>query len=121
MNDLCDPFPRDAGRAYLAYAESDSFVRYLRKTYSSTGLSALIQAYADGLDCELGTTRALGIPLSQLDTHWRETELGQNVAMVALRNMVPYLLALGMALAVPLWGAFSMWRERREYVEQPGE
>lgn len=121
MNDLCGPFPRDAGRAYLAYAESDSFVRYLRGTYSTTGLSALVQAYADGLDCELGATRALGMPLSQLDTRWRETELGQNVVMVALRNMAPYLLVLGMALAVPLWGVFSMWRERKEYVEQPGE
>jgi len=119
MSDLCDPFPPDAGRAYLAYAESESFVRYLRDTYSPTGLSALIKAYADGLDCELGATRALGMPLTQLDTRWRETKLGQNVFMVALRNMAPYLLVLGMALAVPLFGIANMLHERKHY--EPAE
>lgn len=114
MKDLCDPFPRDAGRAYLAYAESDSFVRYLRETYGTTGISALIKAYTDGLDCELGATRALGMPLNQLDTRWRESELGQNVVLVALRNMAPYLLVLVMALAVPLFGIVNMLRERRQ-------
>jgi len=114
MSGLCAPFPPDAGRAYLAYAESDSFVRYLRETYSTTGLSALVKAYADGLDCELGATRALGMPLTQLDTRWRESKLGQNVFMVALRNMAPYLLVLGMALAIPLWGLVNMFRERKQ-------
>ncbi len=114
MSDLCAPFPPDAGRAYLAYAEADSFVRYLRETYSTTGLSALVKAYADGLDCELGATRALGMPLTQLDTRWRESKLGQNVFMVALRNMAPYLLMLGMALAIPLWGLVNMFRERKQ-------
>lgn len=117
FRDLCDSFPPDAGRAYLAYAQSESFVRYLRNTYSTTGLSALIKAYSDGLDCELGATRALGMPLTQLDTRWRESVLGQNVAAVALRNMAPYLLVLGMALAVPVWGIINMLRERRDYVE----
>jgi hypothetical protein len=114
MSSLCAPFPPDAGRAYLAYAEADSFVRYLRETYSTTGLSALVKAYADGLDCELGATRALGMPLTQLDTRWRESKLGQNVFMVALRNMAPYLLMLGMALAIPLWGLVNMFRERKQ-------
>jgi hypothetical protein len=114
FTDLCDAFPSDAGRAYLAYAQSQSFVRYLRDTYSPTGLSALIKAYADGLDCELGATRALGMPLTQLDTRWRESVLGQNVVGVALRNLAPYLLMLGMALAIPLWGVAKMIRERKQ-------
>jgi hypothetical protein len=118
MADLCDSFPPDAGRAFLAYAQSQSFVRYLRDTYSTTGLAALTKAYADGLDCELGATRALGMPLTQLDTSWRETVLGQNVVIVALRNLAPYLLVLGMALAVPLWGVLNMLRERKQD-EQP--
>lgn len=114
FTELCDAFPSDAGRAYLAYAQSQSFVRYLRDTYSTTGVSALVKAYADGLDCELGATRALGVPLTQLDTRWRESVLGQNVVGVALRNLAPYLLMLGMALAIPLWGALKMLRERKQ-------
>lgn len=114
FTDLCDSFPPDAGRAYLAYAQSQSFVRYLQETYSATGLSALVKAYADGLDCELGATRALGMPLSQLDARWREDKLGQNRTSAALRNLAPYLLVLGMAMAVPLLGVARMLRERRQ-------
>jgi hypothetical protein len=119
FTDLCDTFPSDAGRAYLAYAQSESFVRYLRETYSATGLSALVKAYADGMDCELGATRALGMPLSQLDARWREAELGQNAVGAALRDLAPYLLVLGMALAIPLWGVAKMLRERRQ--DEPGQ
>ena len=118
FTDLCVSFPTDSGRAYLAFAQSQSFVRYIRDTYGNTGLIALTKAYADGLDCELGATRAVGVPLSQLDTRWRESVLGQNVAGVALRNLAPYLLMMGLVLVIPLWGALTMIRNRRS-LEQP--
>ena len=105
--------PPDAGRAYLAYAQSQSFTRYLRDTYGTPGLTALTKAYTDGLDCELGATRAFGLPLTQLDTRWRESVLGQNVAGVALRNLAPYLLVMGMALVIPLWGVVTMLGAKR--------
>ncbi len=113
MGDLCASFPADSGRAFLAYAESESFVRYLRDTYGNTGLVALTKSYADGLDCELGATRAVGTPLSQLDARWRESALGQNVAGVAARNLLPYLIMLGLTLIVPVWGAIDTIREGR--------
>jgi hypothetical protein len=93
--DLCTAFPPDSGRAFLAYAQSESFVRYLRETSGDTGLVALAKAYADGLDCDLGATRALGAPLSRLEARWRESALGQNVAGVATRNLLPYVILLG--------------------------
>ncbi len=114
LADLCDSFPPDAGRAYLAYAQSQSFTRYLRDTYGTTGLTALTKAYADGLDCELGATRAFGLPLTQLDTRWRESVLGQNVAGVALRDLAPYLLMMGLALFIPLWGVMTMLIAKRK-------
>jgi hypothetical protein len=110
---LCASFPADSAGASLAYAESDSFVRYLRDTYGNTGLVALTRAYADGLDCELGATRAVGTPLSQLDARWRESALGQNVVGVAIRNLLPYLVMLGFVLIVPLWSAIASARGRR--------
>lgn len=63
----------------------------------------------------MGTTKALGIPLNQLDLRWRETELGQNVTAVAVRNLSPYLLLMALVLLVPIWGAidfFIQWRKR---------
>ena len=100
----------------MAFAESQSFVRFLRDTYGSTGIVALTQAYADGLDCDLGATRAVGVPLNQLEMRWRETVLGQNVAGVAAQNLLPYLIILGLTLIVPVWGAISIIVARRKNV-----
>lgn len=116
FGDLCVSFPADSGRAYLAFAESQSFVRFLRDTYGSTGLVALTQAYADGLDCDLGATRAVGVPLNQLEARWRESVLGQNIVGVASQNLLPYLIILGLTLIVPIWGAIGIIVARRKNV-----
>ena len=106
--DLCTSFPADSGRAFLAFAEAQSFVRFLRDQYGSTGIVALTKAYADGLDCDLGATRAVGMPLDQLEARWRENVLGQNVFGVASRNLLPYVIILGLTLIVPIWGAIGV-------------
>jgi Peptidase MA superfamily len=105
--DLCDTFPPDASRAFLAYAESQSFVRFLRDTYGTSGLFSLTSAYADGLSCDQGVMRALGTSLVSLDTRWRESVLGENVAGVFLRNMFPYLGLFVFMLLIPLIGFFQ--------------
>jgi len=114
FTDLCDSFPPDSARAFLAYAQSQSFTNYLHDTYGTTGLTSLINAYVDGLNCELGATRALSMPLSQLDVHWRESVLGQNAAGVATRNLSPYWVLMILVLLVPIWGAIDIMRERRK-------
>lgn len=101
---LCDTFPLDASGAYLAYAESQSFVRFLRDSYGTPALFSLTSAYASGLDCEQGVVRALGTSLVSLDARWRESVLGQNVAGVFLRNMTPYLGLFILLLLMPLLG-----------------
>lgn len=105
--DLCDAFPLDASRAFLAYAESQSFVRFLRDTYGTPGLFSLASAYADGLSCDQGVVRALGNSLVSLDTRWRESVLGENVTGVFLRNMLPYLGLFVFMLFIPLIGFFQ--------------
>ncbi len=115
---LCESFPRDSGSVYLAYAQSQSFVSYIRKTHGASGLAYLTKIYGDGLNCELGATKALGTPLSQLDARWREDVLGQNVIGVAARNLSPFLLILALVLIVPLWGTIDLLRQRRRRVER---
>lgn len=112
LSSLCDGFPPDASGAFLAYAESVSFVRYLRDTHGSTGMAALVQAYADGLGCEQAPRQALGATLSQLDVHWREDVLDENRAGTALRSLLPFYLIMGLILLIPAWGAILLWRER---------
>ena len=102
--ELCETFPLDASRAYLAYAESQSFVRFIRDTYGASYLYSLISAYADGLNCDQGVVRALNTSLANLDTRWRESVLGQNVMAVFFRNMFPYLGIFVFLLLIPLIG-----------------
>jgi hypothetical protein len=114
LAELCAAFPPDTGRAFLAYAQSKSFVRFLLDNYGTTGFSALISAYADGMDCEEGARRALEQPLSQLEVRWRESTLGENRSGVIVGNLFPYLLVLGLVLFVPVWGALGRLIARRK-------
>jgi hypothetical protein len=102
LKDLCDSFPADTGQAFLAYAEARSFTSYLHETYGSARLLNLAASYAGGMDCERGTDRALGVPLSSLESRWRSTVLGQNTARVTLENISPYLVLLCLVLVIPL-------------------
>ena len=112
LHDLCVSFPVDAGQAFLAYAEARSFTDYLYDTYGSTGLQNLVRAYADGVDCEHGTERAFGVPLSGLEAEWRSSVLGQNVFISMLQNISPYLVLLCLVLIVPLIGVAGSLRKR---------
>lgn len=121
FTDLCASFPADSGSAFLAYAQSQSFVTYIRDSYGVSGLSRLSSAYSEGFDCELGVTKTLGVSLGQLDSRWRETVLKQNTGGVALRNLAPFLLLLGLVLIVPLWGAIDLMRQRRKRAAQQSQ
>lgn len=118
LSELCAAFPPDTGRAFLAYAQSKSFVRFLLDNFGTTGLSALISAYADGMDCEEGARRALEQPLSQLEVRWRESALGENRSGVVAANLFPYLLVLGLVLFVPVWGAIGRLIGQRKHARR---
>ncbi|NWF64441.1 MAG: hypothetical protein HXY38_09060 [Chloroflexi bacterium] len=115
---LCASFPADSGSAFLAYAQSQSFVAYIRDSFGVSGISRLTDIYSDGFDCDLGAAKALGTSLNQLDVRWREASLGQNRGGAALRNLLPFLLLLSIVLIVPIWGAIDMMRQRRKLAAQ---
>jgi len=119
FKNLCASFPADAGNAFLAYAQSGSFVAYIRNMYGNPGLTRLMDSYTNGFSCELGATNALGIPLSQLDTRWRKTVPGQSVLGVAARNLTPFIFLMALVVIVPLWGVIDMVRERRKRGQRP--
>ncbi len=99
---LCQSFPRSASSAYLAYAESTSFTRFLHQRFGTTGLEALLQEYANGLDCPNGIQSALGISLTQLETDWRQEAFDENRVYNAAENLLPWLVLMCMMLAIPL-------------------
>jgi hypothetical protein len=120
---LCKGFPPDTGGAYLAYAQSQSFVKYIYESQGASGLTRLLNVYGDGFNCDQGATKALSVSLSQLDVQWRENVLQQNVLGVATRNLAPFVLIMALVSIVPLWGMIDLMRQRRKreekYAEKP--
>ncbi len=113
LTDLCAAFPQDAAGAALAYAEADSFVRYLYAAYGTAGMQALLDGYASGQTCEAGAQAALGRPLAQMEREWRSTVLGENVALSAFSAALPWLVLLLLPLAVPFILTLSNRRKAR--------
>jgi hypothetical protein len=112
LQDLCDSFPAEAGPAFLAYAESRSFTNYLHDAYGSTGLLNLALSYADGVDCEQGTERVFGVPLSNLELKWRSSVLGQNAFLSVLQSNSSYLALLCLVLVIPFVGILMTLRRK---------
>lgn len=115
MNSLCTSFPQEAAGAFLSYAQSDSFVRFLYAKYGATGLRSLIDQYQNGLGCSEGVSAGLGTSLKQLEYRWKQEALGVNTGALVLRNLSPYLL-LGLILVLPL--ALTLIPSRRRPTEK---
>jgi hypothetical protein len=102
LSTLCAAFPNDTSGAYLAYAQADSFTRYLHAQYGSAGLQNLLLGYARGLDCERGPEVTLGKPLSQLERDWQQHTFGRISVSGVIASLLPWLALLLAVLAMPV-------------------
>jgi hypothetical protein len=105
INKLCGPMPQDANQAFLAYAQSASFARFLHMKFGSSGLESLLQEYRDGVSCEEGTQRAFNRSLTDLDAQWQQETLGVDVGSLVLRNLAPFLALLALLVFTPLFAS----------------
>ena len=112
LNTLCGSFPEEADRAFLAYAESQSFARYLYEVYGATGLLKLANTYASGADCQTGPALAFGVSLSTLEKDWHGSVSGKSILIPALHNITPYLVLLFVILLIPLIGMAGALRRK---------
>ncbi len=102
MRVLCNAFPQEASGAFLAYAQSASFSRYLLQSFGASKLSELMTTYADGFDCSQGMSATTGQSLEQTETRWQQDYLGINPTSRIFRNLGPYL-AIALIFLVPLF------------------
>jgi len=107
IGDLCAAFPLDEAQAWLAYAESSSFVRYLLDIYGQGGIDRLLDAYREGVSCTGGIQRVYQRSLEQLQAEWQATLPGH--------PSIPTWtwLALGTTLVVVLTSAAILLLRRR--------
>ena len=80
---LCESFPPTASEINLAYAQSDSFVRFIYNEYGSNGLQNLLDAYKQGYSCEKGPSEVFGINLRQLERLWYQDTFGEAQPLMA--------------------------------------
>ena len=108
---LCGPF--NPAQVSLAYAESESAVRYIRAHYGAEGINKLLTAYAGGAECAAGVQSALGVSLNQLQADWL-----QNLAPAPItvgdrtRALAPWLLLTALVLAAPFTLLLAAVRRR---------
>lgn len=105
LQELCFPFPEDRAGALLSYAQSQSVINYLRKTYGWSRIRALIDAYADGLDCSMGMRRAMEIDIGVLDREWQlwyqqeeetldTSKQNWKMASLVIRDLAPWFMLI---------------------------
>jgi hypothetical protein len=70
---LCRVFPAEENPALLAYAESKSFVAFLKEHYGIAAIRNALAVYAGGMDCGQGMELVTGKRLSDLESDWLET------------------------------------------------
>ncbi len=92
ISSLCNGFPPEGSAAFLSYAQSYSFTRFLRNKYGSSGLGNLLHTYGDGVRCGEGVNTVFGTTLVQLENEWKLEELGISSQKQAFSNLSPYLL-----------------------------
>jgi hypothetical protein len=101
LGSLCQTFPQD-NTVYLAYAQSDSFVRFLYQHFGQAGLQNLLNSYAQGQGCENAPLSVFGLSLADLDQEWRHEALNDNILGTALENLLPWGVMFVAILLMPL-------------------
>jgi hypothetical protein len=113
---LCAGFPSEASSALLAYAQSSAFTRFILVRYGKSGLQSLVQAYANGQDCENGALLALGVRLSELEQIWRDETFGERLSIANQSNdFIPWMVIILATLGVPLLLAWVILRKKSSH------
>ena len=113
LSELCQSFPADISRAGLAYAQSDSFVRYLHTRYGKAGLTTLVNAYMQGESCESGVQSAFGISLDRLEADWYRAAFDTGIIPRSFSEVLTWAVLLAVIFAGPIVLTILSARKRK--------
>lgn len=112
LEDLCGAFPYDTDQAGLAYAEADSFTRYIFDTYGKFGLQSLLEAYTAGHACQAGVDIALDTSLANLEKDWQR-QIGASGLSATAASAGAWGILLGL-IALGLFGGMVLPKRSRQ-------
>jgi hypothetical protein len=102
LESLCGSFPAESQAALLAYAQSESVVRYLRARYGSEGVYKLLLAYSRGQGCAEGLQSSLGVSLAELEANWLREAVYAGSPAAGWAGLAPWLVLTALVLFTPL-------------------
>lgn len=102
LAELCQSFPSDASQAAMAYAEADSFARYLFATYGKYGLESLLAEYTSGHTCTNGVQNAFDLSLPTLEENWHAQTFDTPAPSLLTAEAAAWLGLLLIVLALPV-------------------
>ena len=76
IQSLTANFPEDPNQALVAYAESESLVRYFVQTYGQERLSQLVDAFRHGQTTDQALENSAGVSAAQFERAWRASVSG---------------------------------------------
>jgi hypothetical protein len=114
ITSLCETFPHDASRAFLAYAEATSFTDFLHKRYGTSKLNELMLNYHDGLGCDEAILSTFNQSIDQLERDWKQDSLGIEKEAMLFKNLAPYIIILSGLLIPGLLGTVYVARKRKD-------
>ena len=111
MASLCASFPFDNDQALLAYAQSSSFVSYIKDIYGIGAFVALFDAYQEGTSCEGGVQRVFQRPLTQLEAEWIDYRFSDQATLGLKSSSLLWALPI---ILILFGGGYIYYRRRKE-------
>ena len=115
---LNSSFPADPTAALLSYAESESVVQYIMRTYGGARLGVLLRSFQQGVTYDEAVQQSLGVTIDQLDQAWESwvrSQYGGGVSAVG--DLSRLVLAAGLPALVFI-GGFAVRRARHRGKER---
>jgi len=102
FSELCQSIPSEANRAALAYAQSDSFVRFLYDEFGKVGLQELLDAYNQGYTCEDAIQTTFNIDLETLEKDWYQQTFNSSILPQSFNTAITWIVLLLLLVAAPI-------------------
>lgn len=102
FNSLCNQFPQDANQISIAYAQSESMVRFILEKYGTLQLEHMAKSYADGNSCENIVFSTVKINLNQLENQWKEYIFQVNTSSNSYMDLAPWIIIFSLIFFAPV-------------------